>query len=51
LGHILNLQNSFGVVLKSQGPMLEFSHGKDSQIVMDNELNILYNCIQHRIHL
>ena len=39
-------QNPFGVVLKTRGPMLEFSHGKKDQILMDNELNILYNYIQ-----
>ena len=41
------LQNRFGVVLKSRGPMLELSQGKNSQILMDNELNILYNYIQN----
>jgi len=41
LGYILYLQNPFGVALKSRGPMLEFSHGKNSKIWTDNELNIL----------
>ena len=40
------LQNPVGDVLKSQGPMLELSQGKNSQILMDNELDIVYTYIQ-----
>jgi len=31
LDHIFYLQNPFGVVLKSRGPILELSQGKHSQ--------------------
>ena len=34
------LQNPVGVVLTSQEPMLELSKGSNSQILMDNELNM-----------
>ena len=43
------LQNPLGIVLKSRCPMLELFQGKNSQILMDIELNILYNYIQNRI--
>ena len=34
------LHDMFGDVLKSQGPMLKLSQSKNSQILMDNELNV-----------
>ena len=40
------LKNPFGVVLKTQGPMLELSQGKNSQILIDNK-NYQDVCIVH----
>ena len=35
------VHNHVGVILKRRGPMLEFGHDKNAQLLMDNELHIL----------